>query len=219
MQKNFVLTVTGPDRIGIVERVTGLLFAQGGNVETSRMARLGGEFAILMLVSIPEDRIAGLDADLEALAAEGYKVTTTATDRTHAGARPDWLPYRIEVEGADDEGIIHEVAHYLSEQGINIESVDSETTPAPVSGIAFVFHEADVVAPPTLAGKLGGRARGNRRSHEPRNPRCSHCMRNGLSPRLGGDSSPLQARRRCKNASRLEAVNDGCQWVTRDVRA
>src|ERR1700678_973345 len=92
MHKNFVLTVTGPDRIGIVERVTGLLFGQGGNVETSRMARLGGEFAILMLVSMPEGRIAGLDVDLEALAAEGYKVTTTATDRAHGGTRPDWLP-------------------------------------------------------------------------------------------------------------------------------
>ena len=88
MQKNFVLTVTGPDRIGIVERVTGLLFAQGGNVETSRMARLGGEFAILMLVSMPEDRVAGLDADLEGLAADGYKLTTSATVRARAGGAP-----------------------------------------------------------------------------------------------------------------------------------
>ena len=153
MQKNFVLTVTGPDRIGIVERVTGLLFDQGGNVETSRMARLGGEFAILMLVAMPEERIAGLDIDLEALAAEGYKVTTTPTGRAFAGERPDWLPYRIEVEGADDEGIIHEVARYLSERGINIESVDSETTPAPVSGSPLFSMTAFVVAPPTLAGQ------------------------------------------------------------------
>jgi glycine cleavage system transcriptional repressor len=153
MQKNFVLTVTGPDRIGIVERVTGLLFAHGGNVETSRMARLGGEFAILMLVSMPDDRVAGLDADLEALAADGYKLTTSATARAHAGAHPDWLPYRIEVEGADDEGIIHEVARYLSERGINIESVDSETTPAPVSGSPLFSMTAQVVAPPSLAGK------------------------------------------------------------------
>src|ERR1700728_3500221 len=114
MQKNFVLTLTGPDRIGIVDRMTGLLLDRGGNVETSRMARLGGEFAILMLVAMPEDRIAGLDVDLKALAALGYKVTTTPTDRAYSGTRPDWLPYRIEVEGADDEGIIHEVARYLS---------------------------------------------------------------------------------------------------------
>jgi glycine cleavage system transcriptional repressor len=153
MQKNFVLTVTGPDRIGIVERVTGLLFDRGGNVETSRMARLGGEFAILMLVSMPEGRVTGLDGDLAVLTADGYKVTTTATDPAKAGARSGWLPYRIEVEGADDEGIIHEVARYLSARGINIESVDSETKPAPVSGSPLFAMTAHVVAPLALAGE------------------------------------------------------------------
>jgi glycine cleavage system transcriptional repressor len=153
MQKSFVLTVTGPDRIGIVERVTRLLFERGGNVETSRMARLGGEFAILMLVAMPEDHIAGLSTGFEALAAEGYKVTTTRTDRTGAGVHADWRAYRIEVEGADDEGIIHEIARYLSGRGINIESVESETTPAPVSGSPLFAMSAQVVAPPTLDGK------------------------------------------------------------------
>ena len=153
MQKSFVLTLTGPDHIGIVDRMTGLLLDRGGNVETSRMARLGGEFAILMLVSMPEDRLAGLDADLEGLAAQGYKVTTTPTDRTYAEAHPGWLPYRIEVQGADHEGIIHEVAHYLSGRGVNIESVDSETTPAPISGSPLFAMTAQVVVPPSLAGR------------------------------------------------------------------
>jgi glycine cleavage system transcriptional repressor len=151
MQKTFVLTVTGPDRIGIVERVTGLLFEQGGNVETSRMARLGGEFAILMLVTMPDKQTGGLEASLEPLTAMGYKVTTTATDRASTSHRPGWLPYRIEVEGADDEGIIHEVSRYLAERGINIESVESETTAAPVSGSPLFSMNALVVAPPTLA--------------------------------------------------------------------
>jgi glycine cleavage system transcriptional repressor len=149
----FLLTVTGPDRIGIVERVTGLLFDHGGNVETSRMARLGGEFAILMFVSVPEGRIAGLDRDLTALVADGYKVTTTATDPADASARPDRLPYHIEVVGADHEGIIHEVARYLAVRGINIESVDSETSRAPVSGSPLFSMKAHVIAPPSLAGQ------------------------------------------------------------------
>ncbi|MGP0068001.1 MAG: glycine cleavage system protein R [Isosphaeraceae bacterium] len=153
MQKNFVLTLTGPDRIGIVDRMTGLLLDRGGNVETSRMTRLGGEFAVLMLVSIPEDRLAGLDADLETLTAQGYKVTTTPTGRTYAEAHPGWLPYRIEVHGADHEGIIHEVAHYLSERGVNIESVDSETIPAPTTGSPLFSMTARVVVPPGKAGQ------------------------------------------------------------------
>src|SRR4051794_17904561 len=109
MQKNFILTLTGPDRIGIVERVTGLLLGRGGNVETSRMARLGGEFAILMLASMPAEQFAGLETDLEGLATQGYKLTTTRADRTYAEAHPGWVPFRIEVRGADHEGIIHEV--------------------------------------------------------------------------------------------------------------
>jgi glycine cleavage system transcriptional repressor len=153
MQKNLVLTLTGPDRIGIVDRVTGLLLDQGGNVETSRMARLGGEFAILMLVSLPEDRITRINTDLDDLVAEGYKVTTTPAERTYAEVHVNWLPYRIEVHGADHEGIIHEVAHYLSGRGINIESADSETTSAPVSGSPLFAMTAQVVVPPGLASQ------------------------------------------------------------------
>ncbi len=104
MHRNLVLTLTGPDRIGIVDDVTGPLLGRGGNVEMSRMARLGGEFAILMLVSLPEGQFAGLEQDLERLAAQGYKVTTTPARPTPAEARPGWIPYRIEVHGADHAG-------------------------------------------------------------------------------------------------------------------
>jgi glycine cleavage system transcriptional repressor len=151
MQRNFVLTLSGPDRIGIVERVTGLLLNRGGNVETSRMARLGGEFAVLMLVSMPADQFAGLDVDLEGLTAQGYKVSTTP-ERAEIPAFPGWLPYRIEVHGADHEGIIHEVARYLSEHKINIESLDTETSPAPISGVPLFTMTAQVVVPPGLSG-------------------------------------------------------------------
>jgi glycine cleavage system transcriptional repressor len=153
MQTNFVLTLTGPDRIGIVDDVTGLLLERGGNVETSRMARLGGEFAVLMLVSMPTEQFSGLEKGLEGLTVEGYKVTTSRVRRTYAEAHAGWLPYRIEVQGADHEGIIHEVAHYLSERGISIESVDSESTPAPTSGVPLFAMTARVVVPPGMSGK------------------------------------------------------------------
>src|SRR3954468_15088878 len=99
MQRNFVLTLTGPDRIGIVDQVTRLLLDRGGNVETSRMVRLGGEFAILMLASLPADQFLGLDRDFEPLTAQGYKMTTTQAEPAAAAeAHAGWLPYRIEVQ-------------------------------------------------------------------------------------------------------------------------
>ncbi len=153
MQRNFVLTLTGPDRIGIVENVTRLLLDRGGNVENSRMARLGGEFAVLMLVSMPSERFSDLDKGLEVLSSQGYKVTTTYADETYAGAHVGWLPYRIEVHGADHEGIIHEVARYLSERGISIEAMDSESTPAPTSGVPLFAMTAEVVVPPDVSDR------------------------------------------------------------------
>jgi glycine cleavage system transcriptional repressor len=149
---NFVLTLTGPDRIGIVDEVTGLMLDLGGNVETSRMARLGGEFAVLMLVAMPAGGFAELGHRLERLIAHGYKVTTTRAGQPHAEAPAGWLAYRIEVRGADHEGIIHEVAHDLSRRGINIESMDSATTPAPISGVPLFAMTAHVAVPPGLSG-------------------------------------------------------------------
>lgn len=151
MDTNFVLTLTGPDRIGIVDEVTGLLFQRGGNVENSRMARLGGEFAVLMLVSMPSDQFAHLDEGLERMIAQGYRVTTTLAGRAKGGARDGWLPEQIVVNGADHEGIIHEVAHFLSGHGITIESVDSESVPAPTSGSPLFSMTARVLVPPRLA--------------------------------------------------------------------
>jgi glycine cleavage system transcriptional repressor len=153
MKRDFVLTLTGPDRIGIVDDVTSLLLDRGGNVETSRMARLGGEFAILMLVSMPAEAFARLDKDLVPLTDQGYKVTTTPAEQSYAEAHPGWLPYWIDVHGADHEGIIQEVAHYLSQLGISIESMDSETTPAPISGVPLFAMRAVIVVPPRLSGQ------------------------------------------------------------------
>jgi glycine cleavage system transcriptional repressor len=148
---NLVLTLTGPDRIGIVENVTAVLVARGGNVEVSRMARLGGEFAILMLVALPAEQVAAIETDLDGLSAQGYKVTTTQVPQTHAETHPGWIAYHIEVHGADHEGIIQEVARYLSHRGINIETMESQTTPAPISGVPLFTMTAEVAVPPRLA--------------------------------------------------------------------
>ena len=153
MPKTFVLTLTGHDRIGFVEEVTRLVFQRGGNVETSRMARLGGEFAMLMLVSMPAEHFSQLEKDLEVLAGSGHKITTAPAESAHAEAQRDWRPYRIEVQGADHEGIIHEIARFLSDQGISIEAADSDSTPAPTSGSPLFAMIARVIVPPGLSAK------------------------------------------------------------------
>ena len=153
MQTNIVFTLTGPDRVGLVEAVTKLLLNRGGNVETSRMSRLGGEFAILMLVTIPQEQVTHLDNEFATLVAQGYKVTISQTEQAHAESHPGWRPYQIEVSGADQEGIIYQVSQTLAQRGINIESADTRTTPAAMSGDPLFSMTALVFVPPVLAGQ------------------------------------------------------------------
>ncbi len=149
MPKNIVLTLTGRDKVGIVGNVTSVIAKRNGNVESSRMARLGGEFAMLMLITVSDKEFANLDQDFQQLRGEGYQVSILQTEddsKKYAG----WLPYEIEVTGADHEGIIHDISHHLATQGINIESMDTSSTPAPMSGTPLFMMKGVVLVPPKL---------------------------------------------------------------------
>jgi glycine cleavage system transcriptional repressor len=150
MNKEMVLTLTGHDRVGIVDEITNVLVERGGNVETSRMARLGGEFAMLALVALDEKDLPALETDFQKLRGKGFQITLLKTQGDQAKKYAGWLPYQIEVFGADHEGIIHEIAHHLAQQGINIEDMETTTEPAPMSGTPLFKMQATVLAPPQL---------------------------------------------------------------------
>ncbi len=150
MRKNLVMTITGHDRVGIVEHVTKLFLAYDSNVEASRMARLGGEFVMLMLVSVPEKKFEDLRQGVRSLRDEGYKVTTRQTERGYSARYTGWMPYQVKVSGADHEGIIHHITRHLADQGINIETMDTGMVRAPMSGTPLFTMTAIIVVPPDL---------------------------------------------------------------------
>jgi len=56
----------------------------------------------------------------------------------------------VKVNGADNEGIIHHVARYMAEKGINIETMDTGMVRAPMSGTPLFTMAAVVVVPPDI---------------------------------------------------------------------
>ena len=54
MQSQLVMTVIGKDRTGLVESLSRLIEDNGGSWLESRMCRLGGEFAGILRVQVPE---------------------------------------------------------------------------------------------------------------------------------------------------------------------
>jgi glycine cleavage system transcriptional repressor len=151
MRKELVLTLTGHDRVGLVEHVTRLVLDCGGNVEASRMARLGGEFAMLMLVSVSDLKLNDLKQVISSLQNEGFTVCSCQTEAVESSKYAGWLPYQLEVNGADHEGIIHHIAHHLATYNINIEHLDTDMVKAPMSGAPLFVMTAVVYVQPNLS--------------------------------------------------------------------
>lgn len=151
MQTQLVITVTGDDRVGVVDQVTKIILASQGNVEASRMARLGGVFAIIMLVSVGEQQQSELEAALVGLRDQDFELSFRPTVRGRSKKFTDWHRYRLGVRGADHEGIIHEITHYLAQQGVSVETIDTGTEDAPFGGMKLFTMSAELFAPPNLS--------------------------------------------------------------------
>ena len=48
--KHLIIKGIGPDRPGIVSNISKFVTSNNGNIEESRMIRLGSEFSIIMLI-------------------------------------------------------------------------------------------------------------------------------------------------------------------------
>ena len=68
-----VLTVIGDDRSGLVGALSGVVADHGGNWDRSQMARLGGKFAGIVMVTVPDRSASALLADLEPLSANALR--------------------------------------------------------------------------------------------------------------------------------------------------
>ena len=94
VRTTIVFTLTGTDRVGIVDEVTQMLLDCGGNIETSRMARLGGEFAILVLVSLPSERLVTLEKAIPNLIAGDTRSPPSGPSRSTPKPVPAGCPFK-----------------------------------------------------------------------------------------------------------------------------
>lgn len=146
-----VLTAVGTDRPGIVAEVTEFLSERECNVEESRMAILGGEFGLLMLVSGKETTVVGLDDEILKLAeSSGLEIRIRRTAAPEVHRRPGAVPFFIKTYAADHEGIISAVSRCLSRLGVNIVSASTSSHPAPISGTPLFQMDMEVDVPRSL---------------------------------------------------------------------
>ncbi|OQX69980.1 MAG: hypothetical protein B6A08_02105 [Sorangiineae bacterium NIC37A_2] len=144
-----VLTSLGPDRPGLVNRLAAFVKRYDGNIEDTRMAKLGGEFAVLMLVSGPAAR---LDALLEHLSeAEADTGLSCFAKRTQGASDREGRTIHLKVSSLDRPGIVEAVTELLARHSINVASLSSRLVPAPLSGASLFELEAELHVPETIS--------------------------------------------------------------------
>jgi len=152
MAQDFVmLTAVGRDRPGVVELITDSAVENHANIEESRMSRLGGEFAVIMLLAVAPERREALLSGLQALTGKGLTVVARSTDPSRVDALTGHVPYHLSVIGADHEGIVNRVARYLASESINVETMDTHVTHAPNTGTPLFAMRAVIQVPPHLS--------------------------------------------------------------------
>ena len=146
-----VVTAIGRDRRGTVEKITDVVVEHHANIEESKMARLGGEFAVIMLLSLSDKNQDKIITSFDSLQTHGLMITCRVTDFSRLQKFIGYVPYEISVVGADHEGIVNQIARYLASEQINIEEMDTIVTRAPNTGTPLFAMSARVQAPPKLS--------------------------------------------------------------------
>jgi glycine cleavage system transcriptional repressor len=144
-----VLTAVGRDHPGLVHGLSTLIGEAGANIEDSRMAILGGEFAVILLISGSREAVERTKEIAARVEGElGLRCILKETSPGHPTS--DYLPYRIDVSGADRPGIVQAITSILADRGINVASLESRVTHAPFSATPMFVLEASLEVPSKL---------------------------------------------------------------------
>ena len=147
-QASLVLTVTGPDRPGVVDALSQVVAKHEGNWEESRMAHLAGRFAGVLHIRLPRRQVTLFQAALSGLS--GYGLTVTVGDAAE-GEEVTYRAFKLELVGNDQPGIVRDIFHALAQRDINVEELTTECSAAPWTGGALFRASASLRCPGHVA--------------------------------------------------------------------
>jgi len=145
-REQLILTATGLDQVGLVEKLSAFISGRGCNIEDSKMAVFCGEFAVIVLISGEKPNLIRIAAEYREIESEtGLAVAVkTPTVRKTSGSV---LPYKLTASAMDHPGIVYHISGLLRSLGVNIEAMETKTYSAPVSGTPLFELEAELSLP------------------------------------------------------------------------
>ncbi|NOY67035.1 MAG: glycine cleavage system protein R [Gammaproteobacteria bacterium] len=146
MKTYLVISALGSDRSGIVDALSKIIADQDCNIEDSRMSVLGGEFAVMLLVSGNWNTIAKLESHLPTLEQKlGMTIVCKNTERRKQSSNA--VPYVADVISMDHPGIVNKLANFFSTRNINIEELSTSNYAAAHTGTPMFSVHIEIGVP------------------------------------------------------------------------
>ncbi len=149
MKKYLVLSAIGKDRPGIVNDLSKAILESGCNIEDSRMTVLGGEFALILLISGNWSAVAKMEAAAPKLEKK-LDLTVAAKHTEPRTIQRNMVPYMVDVVAMDHPGIVHDIAQFFSRREINIEDMNTWTYAAAHTGTPMFSLNMTISIPADL---------------------------------------------------------------------
>jgi len=144
MKKYFTISAIGTDRPGIVADLAELVYECGCNLEDSNSTILENQFAHLMIISSPdgeaEKRLSTgcRRLELQKNLTVFFSMLEGVDWRRQKGAGSYW---KLKAIGVDKAGIVWHLTRKLADFGLNIEQMETFTTPSADTGTpVFNMH-------------------------------------------------------------------------------
>ena len=128
--KKIIINVSGKDRIGIISDITKEISQLNGNIETSKMIKLGQEFNMLMLVTIDDCGLNNLKKKLSFY--ENLSVSLKTTKQNIDENNKNKFTFIL--KGSDNEGIVHSCTNIFHNFKINVIDLETKLLNAPITG-------------------------------------------------------------------------------------
>jgi glycine cleavage system transcriptional repressor len=152
-----LISITCPDRVGLVSAISGRLFELGANLGDTTFAVLGGGAEFTSVVELPQDmELEAADAELRALpelAGADISVTRFALAPVHGPLGQ--VTHKITVTGGDRPGLIARLSEVFVQFRANIVRLNAERTDAHRGGsqyaVIFAVYLPEDTAPSCLA--------------------------------------------------------------------
>lgn len=151
MMTALAVTVMGNNQPGIINSLSAAAANQGANWLKSHLAEIAGQFAGIVHLEVPADKVESLKAELAELEKNGLVITVA--DSVPKPSMKSSRLLTLELVGQDHPGIVRDISHVLVGHNINIEELESECSSGSMSGGSIFKASAVLTVPNTISNE------------------------------------------------------------------